>query len=204
MGRREDESRLRRRIAHESARIIAEQGIEDFRQAKRKAAARLGVVQRGALPGNAEIEAALIEHQRLFGAERHDALIGALRRTAREAMELLAEFEPRLVGPVLAGTAAAHSAIDLHVFADAPEAVCSALERHGLRYRACERRLKSRRTVVHAYPGFRFELARAQLEATVFPVNGLRQAPISPIDGRPMRRADLHAVGRLLEDALSA
>ena len=38
------------------------------------------------------------------------------------------------------------------------------------------------------------------IEATVFPVDGVRQAPISPIDGRPMRRADAQAVRELLED----
>jgi hypothetical protein len=37
------------------------------------------------------------------------------------------------------------------------------------------------------------------VEATVFPLNGVRQAPISPIDGKPMRRADVETVRRLIE-----
>jgi hypothetical protein len=33
----------------------------------------------------------------------------------------------------------------------------------------------------------------------VFPVDGIRQAPMSPIDGKPMRRADKDAVQELLQ-----
>ena len=29
-----------------------------------------------------------------------------------------------------------------------------------------------------------------RVEATVFPLDGIRQAPVSPVDGKPMRRAD--------------
>jgi hypothetical protein len=38
------------------------------------------------------------------------------------------------------------------------------------------------------------------IEATVFPVDGVRQAPISPVDGKPMRRADKNAILLLLKD----
>jgi hypothetical protein len=33
----------------------------------------------------------------------------------------------------------------------------------------------------------------------VFPVDGIRQAPMSPIDGKPMRRVDSDGVQELLE-----
>ena len=49
---------LRLQIAQEAARIIAEQGIEDYLQAKRKAAERFGACDKAVLPKNAEIEAA--------------------------------------------------------------------------------------------------------------------------------------------------
>jgi hypothetical protein len=51
---------------------MAEHGIGDFLQAKRKAADRLGVHDVAVLPKNVEIEAALRERQRLFGGELHD------------------------------------------------------------------------------------------------------------------------------------
>ena len=62
---------LRRALAQEAARIMAEHGIEDFLQAKRKAADRLAVHEVSVLPSNVEIEAALRAHQRLFGGDSH-------------------------------------------------------------------------------------------------------------------------------------
>ena len=100
---------LRQAVAEEAARIMREQGVDDFLLAKRKAAERLGVMDASILPRNTEIEAAMVAHQRLFGADRHEAELAVLRRAALEAMRLMSDFEPRLVGPVLTGTASAHS-----------------------------------------------------------------------------------------------
>ena len=58
---------LRRAVAQEAARVMAEHGIQDFRAAKRKAAERFGVTEEGALPSNAEVEESLVAYQRLFG-----------------------------------------------------------------------------------------------------------------------------------------
>jgi hypothetical protein len=121
-----------------------------------------------------------------------------MRVAALSAMELLADFAPRLVGPVLAGTADENSAVNLHVFADSPEAVAMELADIGLQFRSYERRLKSRPNQVESYAGFEFHHSSSSIEATVFPVDGIRQAPMSPIDGKPMRRADSNAVQELL------
>ena len=43
---------LRQAVAEEAARVMAEQGIDDFLFAKRKAAARFGVVDASILPRN--------------------------------------------------------------------------------------------------------------------------------------------------------
>ena len=95
------DDRARLILAQEAARIIVEQGIDDFRIAKLKAAERLGMSGRGSLPGNAEIEKAVSEHLKLFGRELHIDLLRILRCAALTAMEMLAPFAPRLVGPVL-------------------------------------------------------------------------------------------------------
>ncbi len=191
--------RARQVLAQEAARIICEQGIEDYRTAKIKAAERLGMTEHGSLPGNAEIERAVGEHLLLFGGESHDSMLKGLRRAAVSAMELLAPFRPRLVGPVLSGTAGATSAVNLHVFADNPEQVAFALDEGHVAWRSYERRLKSRRDRVESFAGYRFLHDEAAVEATVFPVDGIRQAPISPIDGKPMQRADRQKVRRLID-----
>ena len=191
--------RTRQVLAQEAARIIVNHGVRDYRVAKHKAAERLGVSARGALPGNPEIEAAVAEHLQLFGGDEHANRLRLMRVDALAAMELLADFSPRLVGPVLTGTADENSSVNLHVFTDSPEAVALELEQIGISYRPYERRLKSRRDQVETYSGFEFHHNHSPIQATVFPVDGIRQAPMSPVTGKPMRRVDTDGVQALLE-----
>jgi hypothetical protein len=189
---------MRLAVAEEAARIMREQGVDDYRLAKRKAADRLGVTDASILPRNTEIEAALVAHQRLFAADRHESDLAALRRSALEAMRLLADFQPRLVGPVLAGTASPHSEINLHLFSETPEAVSIRLEERGVPHEVLERRLRYERDRTVGYPALRFVAGHQTVDAVVFPLDGIRQAPCSPVDGKPMRRAGAAEVEALL------
>jgi hypothetical protein len=193
------EENLRRALAQEAARVMAEHGVRDFLFAKRKAAERFGVVDGAVLPRNTEIEAALAEYQRLFGGEDHVESLLAQRLAAAEAMRWLRDFQPRLVGPVLHGTATLHSEVQLHVFADRAETVAFRLMDSGVPYDVGERRLKLNADRVLARPSLQFEIDTQAIEVVVFPVDGIRQAPVSPVDGRPMRRADLAEVEALIE-----
>jgi hypothetical protein len=191
---------LRRALAQEAARIMAEHGIRDYFVAKKKAAQRLGVSDGSAmLPKNTEIETALVEYQRLFGGESHGESLSAQRRAALNAMRCLREFEPRLVGPVLTGTATEHSDVQLHLFTDIAESVALKLMDEHVPYEVTEKRVKMNSERILAYPGVRFEMDDHEIEATVFPTDGIRQAPVSPVDGRPMRRANAFEVEALLE-----
>jgi hypothetical protein len=189
---------LRRAMAQEAARIMAEHGIHDFLTAKRKAAERFGNPDDASLPRNTEIEAALVDYQRLFAADTHGVALQQQRHAALQAMQNLAEFEPRLVGPVLAGTATPHADVQLHLFAERPEAVALQLLNRGVQHEIIERRLRLDAERVRNFPGIRFEIDSQGIEATVFPIDGIRQAPVSPVDGRPMRRADLTELEMLL------
>jgi hypothetical protein len=191
---------LRRALAQEAARLMAEHGIRDFLAAKRKAAERLGVVDGAAmLPKNREIESALAEYQRLFGGDEHLEALDAQRRAALAAMRYLEEFAPRLVGPVLSGTATQHTEVQLHLFADRVESVTLKLLDEGIPHELTEKRIKLDAERVEPFPGVRFEMEDQPIEATVFPTDGIRQAPVSPVDGRPMRRADAVEVEALLQ-----
>ena len=193
---------LRRALAQEAARIMAEHGIRDFLVAKRKAAERFGVVDGAALlPKNSEIESALAEYQRLFGGKSHLTALHAQRRAALSAMRYLREFSPRLVGAVLSGTATEHSDVQLHLFADCAEAVTLKLLDQGIPHEVTEKRVRFNAEHVRAFPGVRFEMQEQSIEATVFPTDGIRQAPVSPVDGRPMRRASTLEVEALLQQA---
>ena len=191
---------LRERLAQEAARLMVESGIDNFGLAKRKAAERLGARGAGALPTNAQIEASVVERQRLFDPESHDQRLTELRRIAADVMLELESFGPRLVGAVLAGTATINSPIELHVFADAPELVAAALEDEGSGgLRDVQRRYRLDADTVVQMPGFSFSRDREQVEVIVFTERGAHHAPLSPVDQRPMRRAGRGAVLALLD-----
>jgi hypothetical protein len=182
--------RLRVALAQEAARVMSEHGIRDFGVAKRKAAERFGVTDAAVLPRNAEIEEALAQYQRLFGGEAHSESLKAQRCAALQAMRTLQEFAPRIVGSVLSGTATPHSEVQLHLFADYAESIALKLIDAGIAHEVTERRVRMNAERVLNFPGLRFRVNDQAIEATVFPADGIRQAPVSPVDGRPMRRAD--------------
>ena len=190
---------LRQAVADEAARIMNEQGVDDFLLAKRKAAERLGVTDASILPRNTEIEAAMMAHHRLFAHDRHAADLTVLRRAALAAMRLMADFQPRLVGPVLNGSASAHSEINLHLFSETPEAVSLRLDERGVPHEVLERRVRFERDRAVSYPALRFVAGRQTVDAVVFPLDGIRQSPCSPVDGKPMRRASTTEVEDLLD-----
>jgi hypothetical protein len=177
-------------LAEEAARIILDEAVQDYGAAKRKARERLGLPPTIALPKNTEVEQALIMLQQLFGGRQHLELQQRMRETALQAMKVLADFQPRLVGPTLAGTATPHSAVNLHLFAGAPEQVLMQLISHRIPFESFERRLRTRAGAGYEeFPALSFVAGDVAVEITVFPEHGVRQAPLSPIDGKPMRRA---------------
>ena len=197
----QDRSRqLRRRVALEAARLISEHGMRDYRQAKLKAAERLGLHDEQQLPRNREIEDALREHQRLFQSDSQPQALRARREAAVEAMRFLKAYDPRLVGPVLEGTADEHSAVCLHVFCDAPEEVALFLRDHGIRYEQRSRMLRIDRARSRECPVLLFAAEAIAIDLTVFPRGVLRQPPLDRIDERPMRRAPLSALEAMLAE----
>ena len=178
---------------------MSEHGIRDFLTAKRKAAERFGVTAGSVLPKNTEIEDALAEYQRLFGGTKHGETLAAQRNAALSAMQMLADFQPRLVGSVLSGTATEHNDIQLHLFAERAESVTFRLMDFGIEHEVVERRVRFGVDRVVAYPGVHFDFEDHTVDATVFPVDGIRQAPISPVDGKPMRRIDAEELEVLME-----
>ncbi|MDH5230175.1 MAG: hypothetical protein OEZ58_10785 [Gammaproteobacteria bacterium] len=188
----------RSRLALEAARIMGEEGLRDFQMAKRKAAARLGVGQNHTLPSNQEIEAELRRYHGLFHAEALAERLQRLREEAREAMMFFHPFNPRLVGSVLDGTVSEHSNINLHVFVDTPEEFILFLMSHSIPYEQGERRFRFEKNSRVPYPVIHFIAGDTAIDVVVFGENGIRQAPRSKVDGKPMKRASLAQLDRLL------
>ena len=189
----------RQQVAHEAAKLMVESGIRDYHLAKRKAAERLGMAESRDLPRNDEIEREREAYQRLFGDEERSRHVASLRRHALEAMRLLEPFGPRLVGPVLNGTADRHSEVCLHLFSDPPEAVAMFLLDHRIAHDQGEARIRFQADGHERLPAFRFLAGDVPVELVVFSARVRRRSPLSPVDGRPMRRAKLAEVAALVE-----
>ncbi len=196
--RRADNHRITTLLAQECARLLAEEGIQDFRTAKRKAALRFRISDKAILPDNAEIEQALLDYQRLFYADHQALRLHNLRKIALEAMHFFTHFRPRLVGPTLSGAVGLHLKVHLHLFTDPPENVPLFLIEHHIPFETSEHRFTMANGDPLCQPTFSFTASDTPIELTVFALMDEREAPRSPVNGRPMRRAGLAEVQALL------
>ncbi|MFA9439844.1 hypothetical protein ACDA63_09420 [Uliginosibacterium sp. sgz301328] len=133
MSERHNQS-LRRSVAAHAARLMAEEGIDDFGFAKRKAARQLGFSNAEALPTNAEVEEELHSYVALFRDEEDEARLREMRLAAVDVMRLFAPFRPYLTGTVLAGTAGAFSEVELEIYADSAKDVEIFMINQNIRY----------------------------------------------------------------------
>ncbi|MES0874851.1 hypothetical protein [Sinimarinibacterium thermocellulolyticum] len=184
-------------IIEEAARIVCVELLIDYRQAKRKAAQRLGLPPNAPLPDNAAIHAAVLDYQRLFGGDDYLRQLRALRRAALAAMRLLAAFSPRLVGAVVSGAVTAAHRVQLHVFSDAAEAVDVALLDRGIDFEPGERTFRLGDGREQTIPLLRFEIDGCGIDVAVFAEDERRHVPINPLDGKPFRRLDYAQAERL-------
>lgn len=191
-------NQVRMEVAAEAARIIATEGQHNYHAAKKKAAERIGVSERLALPGNVEVKEALHRYLDLYGGTDHQENLELMRRAAVHIMRLLGEFSPRLVGSVLDGTASRHSRIAFHVFADSIESVVLFFIERDIDFSQEQRQIRWHTGGHRFIPLIVSEFEGHAVELAVFEPVNLRQAPPSPIDGKPQHRASLPDVEFLL------
>jgi len=125
---------MRDQLAHQAAKLMAEDGITDHAYAKRKAARQLGAADTQHLPSNLEVDEALHSYRALYQQDSHPGILFQLRKEALGTMHLLAEFNPYLTGSVLSGTAGRHSDINLMLFSDDAKAVLLFLLKRNLEF----------------------------------------------------------------------
>jgi hypothetical protein len=193
----------RARIAAAAARLMAEDGIDDFALAKRKAAKQLGVEEAQSLPGNDEIEEQLRAYLELYQAEEHPQRIAELREIALDAMKALEQFNPYLTGPVLKGIAGPYAQIELQLFPDSVKEVEIFLLDRNLSYETQEgRRYAGDRARAMSVLSLHWQ--GAPLKLSIFDPRDERIALKSSLAGRVMDRAGIAEVGALLRDEPSA
>lgn len=187
------QQQMRARIAAVAARIMAEDGVEDYATAKRKAARQLGAVDTQSLPNNDEIETELRLYQSLYQGSEQRERLHYLRTQALAAMEQLAVFKPYLTGPVLKGTAGRYADIDLQVFADSGKELEIFLLNRNIPYQTSESRHFSGNQE-RAVSVLSIDWQGTPVRLTVYwPGDERRSVKTSPL-GRPLERAGLEAV----------
>ena len=188
---------LRDRIAHLAARIMAEDGVDDFGYAKRKAARQAGAQDARAMPDNKEVEEALALYRQIYQRTEHEDVLRGLRERALTIMRSLERFSPHLTGSVLSGVAGKYSDIEIHLFADSAKEVEMYLLNQGIRYRASQARLHVNRTE-KVLPSFTFDCDGTEVQITVLDCEDVRQNLRSSPMGRPLQRATVVGVEALL------
>lgn len=180
-------------IASVAARLMAEDGITDFQQAKRKAARQLGLPENTPFPDNAEVEQQLREYRSIYQDEDHLARLQAMRHSALELLELLADFRPYLTGSVLDGSAGEHSNIDIFLFADSAKEVEIFLLNRNIDIEHVEPRNDKAEAVLV------METDTADANLVIFPPQFERVA-MKYRDGRPRERVRADVVRSLLAE----
>lgn len=202
---RENLDQLRQLIAQTAARLMVEDGINDFAYAKKKAGRQLGVSENSVLPSNAEIEEEIKLHHELFNEDQPQEL-NLLRKAALATMQLFERFNPHLTGGVLEGIAGKNGQTDIHLFAASAKEVEIFLLSEQIPFEASEKthRLSDRPSkdkkdkVRKTVPVYTLETELGLQKLSVFEYDDLRLATKRAADGSNAGRADIAEVQQLI------
>ena len=119
---------LKKRVAREAALLLYTAQEKEYKQAKKRAAENLGARM---LPSNLEVarELDVIAGER-EDVSRQERLI-QMRKEALNIMQILENFNPRLIGSVWRGAINKNSDIDIVAFASTPNAVLTRIQKSG-------------------------------------------------------------------------
>lgn len=191
-------NQMRELIAQAAARMIAEDGIQDYALAKRKAARQLGAMDTHNLPSNSEVQQALRLHQELYQKDEQTSRLRMLRTEALAAMHLLERFNPYLTGSVLTGTTTRHSNINLQLFTDSAKEVELFLLNRNIPYETSEKRYRLNDDIF-SVPTFNLQGEACEIRLAVFTIEDLRKSAYDPIEGKPLERAKMKHLEMLLD-----
>ena len=107
--------KLRQAIAAEAARLMQQRKEPDYRAARRKAARWFSRqrVSPADLPSYGEIQQEVFALAGLFSSERQQSALNEIRLVARDLLELLSDFAPRLSGSAVTGPVLPGAEIEL-------------------------------------------------------------------------------------------
>ncbi|GEM_PF-436138 len=187
------------RVAQEAAQFMVDGVESEYLHAKERAMMMLGLTNMDRMPSNREVRQWIGRLAKLeIGEEEVKRRVRAMREIAAAIMAELDDFDPFLIGSTLSGEIRENSDIDLHVYADNFASIKDVLESAGYEEIEEEHIENRKGHFVHlkwyegAYP----------VEITIIPVSERAVIPMSSVTNKPMKRADLTAVQRLLTTTL--
>ena len=183
--------KLRKQIAWEAARLMYLRQESEYFRAKMKAARRIcrGWVKPDHLPSNREIRDEIQVFARIHEGDARWKNLREMRIEALRMMRLLSRFRPRLIGSTLTGHVRQGSDIDIHVFSDHTEGLCTALEAEHIRHDVERKRVRKQgeeRIYTHIHIEDRFPI-----EITVYASNLAHFVFKSSITGKAIERASI-------------
>ncbi len=195
---------LRYSLAVEAARLMYEEGIQQYLTAKQIASKRLlGRVYRKKmryrpkdLPSNGEIKEALLQLVQQNEGDDHFYQLFAMRVIALEIMNELIGFTPCLIGSVSTGHIRKSSDIDLHLFTNSLETLEIRLIELQWKYKLNEVAIQKNGRIklyTHVYLDYVFPI-----ELSVYPTQEIRVVSKSSTDGKPIMRFKASKVEQLL------
>ena len=203
---RENLDHMRQLIAQKAAQMMAEDGINDFAYAKKKAGKQLGVSEASVLPTNAEIEEEIRLYHNIYNADEQPLELAKLRKAALMTMQLFERFNPHLTGSVLDGTAGKFSQTNIHLFADSAKDVEIFLLSQQIpfdssekSYRVSDKPSKDKKEKVRkTVPVFTLETELGLQKISVFDVDDMRVSVKRTVDGSNADRMDIDELKQLL------
>jgi hypothetical protein len=183
-------------IAQIAARLMAEDGIEDYAVAKRKAARQAGATESKHLPDNEEVEAALRAYRAIYKPD-HPGQLLELRRLALQVMLEFAQFNPHLTGSILHGGAGKYAGIHLQAFIENAKAAEHFLFDRNIAFQTREICFYAGDLVIRA-PVLVFERGESEICLTVLSTRELHTQLRTSPDGRVVRRADRKSVEAMI------
>ena len=185
-----------RRLAREAARLMVERVETEYLHAKERAILILGLAYNTPYPTNKQIKECIANLTRnQMGTEAMAGRVRQMRELAEEIMTVLVDFDPYLIGSTLSGQIREASDIDLHVYCRHYSEVQQRLLTFG--YEGVEEEFveNQKGTFVH----LRWLEADFPIEITIHDWSRRSEVFMSSITGKPMKRADLEKVRKLIK-----
>lgn len=183
------------RLALEAARLMVQRIETEYLHAKERAIMMLGLPYNTPYPTNRQIKECIAKLTRnQLGPDVMAQRVRTMRQIAEELMTVLVDFDPHLIGSTLSGQIRDSSDIDLHVYCHHYTEVQQRLLTFG--YEDVEEEFVEnlKGTFVH----LRWMEGGFPIEITIHNWSQRSEVFISSITGKPMKRADLDKLRRLL------